>query len=231
MASALPKSTIPRRPGRAGAPQGDSAGMYPLPKDLRLVAGADCSFNRFRHDLLGGLVVCDAQEDFRLVDPCRCEDGGGFPVPSGPTGIPGGARAGGGLRKAEDHTRGDPGGRPRDGSSAALWLGVPPWRALDVPTVGCAKSFSMRDLQRAGESQGQLVPLMDDDERIGAVLRTRAGVAPVFVSAGHRCDLESALAPRPPLLPQYRIPEPIRLAHELVNEARRRDGGGGGVMG
>lgn len=58
---------------------------------------------------------------------------------------------------------------------------------------------------------------MDHGEAIGAVVRTRAKVKPVFVSAGHRCDLESAVAVVLGGVGKYRMPEASRMADAHVN--------------
>jgi len=59
--------------------------------------------------------------------------------------------------------------------------------------------------------------LYDKDEVIGAVVRTRDNVRPVFVSIGHRVNLESAVAMVLSCTTRYRLPEPTRLAHQIAN--------------
>jgi deoxyribonuclease V len=71
------------------------------------------------------------------------------------------------------------------------------------------------------------VPLVDGGERIGTVLRTRAGTRPVYVSVGHRIDLASACRWVLAAAPRYRLPEPIRAAHRLVTQAKREWSGRG----
>jgi len=89
--------------------------------------------------------------------------------------------------------------------------------ALGVPTVGCAKSRLIGTVPRQPRRErGGRAPLMDGRERIGTVLRTRTGVKPVFVSAGHRIDLTSACRWVLAATPKYRLAEPTRLAHRLV---------------
>ena len=58
--------------------------------------------------------------------------------------------------------------------------------ALDIPTIGSAKSLLIGEYQAPGSRRGSTSPLMDGRERIGTVLRTRDGVSPLFVSIGHR---------------------------------------------
>ena len=98
-----------------------------------------------------------------------------------------------------------------------LWLGL--------PTAGCAKTRLVGEHGDPGDEKGARVALTDGGETIGAVLRTRPGVKPVFVSRGHLCDLESAVALVLASVGRFRLPEPIRAAHALCNEVRRgRDG-------
>jgi deoxyribonuclease V len=87
---------------------------------------------------------------------------------------------------------------------------------LDVPTVGCAKSRLVGVHKEPGEMKGSWTPLTDGDEVIGAVLRTRDCVRPVFVSVGHRADFETAVSLTLSCTSRYRLPEPIRWAHLLA---------------
>jgi deoxyribonuclease V len=68
--------------------------------------------------------------------------------------------------------------------------------------------------------KGALVPLMDGDEQIGAVLRTRTDVKPLFVSPGHMCDMEGAVQLVLECCTKYRLPEPTRLAHQAVSRLK-----------
>jgi deoxyribonuclease V len=94
----------------------------------------------------------------------------------------------------------------------ATHLGV----LLDVPAVGCAKSRLCGVHEVPGEQKGSWTPLVDRDEVIGAVVRTRTGVSPVFVSVGHRVDLEMAISLVLTCASRYRLPEPTRWAHRVA---------------
>jgi len=83
----------------------------------------------------------------------------------------------------------------------------------DLPTIGCAKSRLTGEHEEPGNEPGAWAPLLDGDEVIGAVVRTRAGVSPVYVSVGHRVDLAGAIAIIIACCRGYRLPEPTRLAH------------------
>lgn len=85
---------------------------------------------------------------------------------------------------------------------------------LDKPTIGCAKSRLVGTHRELGTEAGESVPLVDRDEVIGTVLRTKRGVRPIFVSVGHRISLETAVdLVKRCTLPGNRLPEPTRLAH------------------
>jgi len=91
---------------------------------------------------------------------------------------------------------------------------------LDLPTVGCAKSRLIGDYREPARARGSWSDLRDGGEVIGRVLRTRDGVAPLFVSAGHKISLDAATALVLECAPRYRLPETTRQAHKLVNELR-----------
>ncbi|MGI9591454.1 MAG: deoxyribonuclease V [Myxococcota bacterium] len=94
----------------------------------------------------------------------------------------------------------------------ACHLGV----LLDLPSIGVAKSRLVGAHAPVPEARGAWTPLRDGTETIGAVLRTRAGVRPVFVSVGHRVSLETAIEIILRCTPRYRLSEPIRSAHALA---------------
>jgi len=88
---------------------------------------------------------------------------------------------------------------------------------LDTPTIGVAKTRLVGAHGALRAQRGAWVPLVDDGETIGAVLRTRAGVKPVYVSTGHRVGLESAVRWVIACAPKYRLPETTRWAHRLAS--------------
>lgn len=93
----------------------------------------------------------------------------------------------------------------------------------DIPTVGCAKSPLCGRYELPGPEPGDHTELVDGGEVIGAVLRTKRGTNPVFVSVGHKIDLPSAVKWVLRCCRGFRIPEPIRLAHLVAGgrEIRR----------
>jgi deoxyribonuclease V len=93
---------------------------------------------------------------------------------------------------------------------------------LNIPTVGCAKSRLVGEYAEPGLEKGQWSPLMYKEERVGAVLRTRNNVKPVFVSPGHLIDLSSSIDIVLQSLTLYRLPEPIRRADHISRELARK---------
>ena len=97
---------------------------------------------------------------------------------------------------------------------------------LDIPTIGCAKSRLCGEHGEPGWERGSMAALYDAGEQIGAVLRSKDGVKPLFVSTGHRIDLEDAVHWVLECCRGYRLPQPSRLAHlaskgELETSATR----------
>jgi len=90
----------------------------------------------------------------------------------------------------------------------------------DLPAIGCAKSRLTGTHDIPPDSKGSRTPLFDGDEVIGTVLRTRKGVKPVYVSVGHRIDLETAEDIVLACALRYRLPEPTRLADRLVTTVK-----------
>lgn len=93
---------------------------------------------------------------------------------------------------------------------------------LNIPTIGCAKSRLIGTYNEPGIKPGNWSVLLDNNDVIGAVLRTKEGVKPVYVSPGHMIDLMSCVDWVMACCRGYRLPEPIRLAHYVA-------GGGEGV--
>jgi deoxyribonuclease V len=84
---------------------------------------------------------------------------------------------------------------------------------LDTPTIGCAKSRLCGRHYVPGDQPGSHAELVDRDETIGVALRTKLGTKPVYVSIGHKVDLEAAIYWVMECCRGYRLPEPTRLAH------------------
>jgi deoxyribonuclease V len=91
---------------------------------------------------------------------------------------------------------------------------------LRKPTMGCAKSRLIGAFEPPAPERGAYSRLWDKDETIGMVVRTRRGVKSLFVSPGHLCTLDDAVRVTVACAPRYRVPEPTRLAHQVVTKLR-----------
>jgi len=95
----------------------------------------------------------------------------------------------------------------------ACHLGV----LLDLPSLGCAKSILVGRHAPLGEQAGSTAELVDRGETVGAAVRTRQGVKPVYISVGHRMDLPGAVALALACSRGYRLPEPTRQADKVAS--------------
>ncbi len=186
----------------------------------RTVAGADVSFDKRSPVLHAGVVVLDARsletvEQVSVTAPAR------FPYVPGYLSfreIPALLEAFALLERRPDLVLCDGQGRahPRR-FGLACHLGV----LLELPVLGCAKSRLVGEHREPGARRGCSVQLRHEGELVGRVLRTRDGVKPVYVSVGHRIDLATACRMVLATTCGFRLPEPIRRAHQLVNARRR----------
>ncbi|MBL3803429.1 endonuclease V [Streptomyces sp. BRB081] len=90
-----------------------------------------------------------------------------------------------------------------------------------LPSIGVAKNPFTFTHPAPGDRRGDQTPLTDGAEEVGRALRTRAGVRPVYVSAGHGVPLDRAVAHTLRLAPAYRLPETTRRADALCRAALR----------
>ena len=100
----------------------------------------------------------------------------------------------------------------------ATHLGI----VLDLPTIGCAKSILIGTHGTLAEQQGAWAAMMDEEQIIGAALRTRTGVKPMYVSPGNRVSLQTALRLTLLVNDGKRIPRPTRDAHHYVSAVKRK---------
>jgi deoxyribonuclease V len=98
----------------------------------------------------------------------------------------------------------------------------------NLPTIGCAKTRLIGEADEPGWARGSTAPLRIHSNVVGAVVRTRDGVKPLYVSPGHRISTDTACDWIVRLASRFRLPEPIRFADQAVNrmkrEARSREG-------
>ena len=193
------------------------APLEPLP---RFVAGADAAFSEDKSTVFAAAVVYD-REERRIVEVAHARRPAEVPyVPGflafreGPAVLDAIAKlkAKFGAICFDAHGYAHP---RRCGSAAALSI------ELDVPGIGIAKSLFVGKFEEPAEAGGSTSPLIDEGETIGLVLRTRDRVRPVFVSIGHRVDLDSAAKLAMACVTRYRIPEPTRQADIEVARLKR----------
>ena len=189
------------------------------PGDIRIVAGADISCTKGDDRVYAAVVLLDAAT-LEVVEEARYSCRISFPYIPGLLSFREGPpmlRAFEKLRRRPDVILFDGQGiaHPR-GFGLAAHMGL----ILDLPSVGCAKTRLIGTFEEPGARRGQCSPLMRDGKQIGSVVRTKDRVKPVFISQGHRVSLERAVEIVLQCARRYRIPEPIRRAHILVNKMR-----------
>ncbi len=104
-----------------------------------------------------------------------------------------------------------------EGVGIASHIGV----LLNVPTVGCAKTRLVGDYEQPASKKGSWTYLYYRGMKVGAVLRTKSNVKPLFVSPGHMIDIESSIEMVMECVTNYRIPEPLRTADRLSKKMKR----------
>jgi deoxyribonuclease V len=85
---------------------------------------------------------------------------------------------------------------------------------LDLPSIGCTKTPLLNDFVCPGPSKGSCEPIRREGKEVGAVLRTKDKVKPIFISPGHRIDLQTSIQIILDACSKFRIPEPLRRAHQ-----------------
>jgi deoxyribonuclease V len=196
----------------------------PLPKDPRLVAGADVAYSRRTHRVYAAVVVVELPS-LETVESVGVTRTATFPY------IPGllSFREVPPLLEAFERLVRRPDVLVFDGQGLAhprrFGLACHAGLLLDAPSIGCAKTRLVGEHGPVPGRRGASVPLRAGGETIGAVVRTREGVNPVFVSPGHRADTPSAVGLVVALAARYRLPEPQRRAHHATVALHARDRG------
>jgi len=197
----------------------DKVLLTPLDGDIQTIAGADISFNKYSDVLYAAIVVLSFPA-LETIDEVGVVATSTFPYVPGLLSF----REAPPLLEAWKKLRTRPDLLVCDGQGIAhpRRLGIAShiglW--LDVPTIGCAKSVLVGRFEEPGIERGSWSPMLHRDEPIGAALRTQNKVQPVYVSPGHKSDIESAVNVLLTCDGGYRIPEPTRRAHLKVNQLR-----------
>ncbi|MFW5923705.1 MAG: deoxyribonuclease V [Planctomycetota bacterium] len=195
--------------------------FMPLPEPVEFVAGADMAFSR-EEGLFFATVVIMTYPDMEIVETRSVRREADFPY------IPGllSFREGPAVLRAFSKVKTRPDVVIFDGQGIAhprrLGLAAHVGLWLDIPSIGCAKSRLIGENESPGSEKGAHVPLIEDGERIGTVLRTRTDVKPVFVSPGHLCNQRDAWEMVLECAIRYKMPEPTRQAHLAVGRAKRK---------
>ncbi len=208
-------------PKEAIALQRELAGRLSLDRrlteeDVRSIAGLDLSPPHPRTGRVRGAAVVVAWPSLEVTEVAAAEGIAQFPYVPGLLSF----REAPILLQALSRLRATPDLILVDGQGTAhprrLGIACHIGLFVDVPTIGCAKSRLIGEHEPPGEERGARSDLIHRGEVIGGVLRTRAGVRPLYVSPGNGIDSESSLAWTLACAPRYRIPVPTRLAHRAA---------------
>lgn len=194
--------------------------VTPLRKKIETVAGADISFNKFDPTIYTAVVVLrlpslEVVEEVGIVGETK------FPYVPGLLSF----RESPSVLEAWSRLKTEPDAVMFDGQGLAhprrVGIASHVGLLIDRPTFGCAKSVLVGKYEEPGAERGSWTPLVDKGETVGAALRTKNRVQPIYVSPGHLIDLEGAVDLTLRCDGGYRQPEPTRRAHLLVNALRR----------
>ncbi|NDV70035.1 deoxyribonuclease V [Dysgonomonas sp. 25] len=190
-----------------------------LSKDIKYIAGVDVAYHDLSQKMVGAAVVLDA-ETLNVVDSAVHMMEVTFPYVPGLFSfreIPPIKEAYKKLKIFPDLIVCDGQGiaHPKN-IGMASHLGI----ELDIPTIGCAKKHLVGyyEKEKLGKERGDCEDLIWDDRIVGKALRTQKNINPLFISIGHKIDLDTAIQWILKLTPQYRLPETTRQADHLVNQ-------------
>lgn len=193
--------------------------IRPLKKNLKLIAGVDACFTE---SAVFAAAALFSYPDLKHLEDAVAKDRMRFPY------IPGylSFREGSAIIKALRKLKMRPDVVLFDGQGIAhsrgLGIASHVGVILDIPTVGCAKSRLVGEFDEPGLCKGDFSPLLYKGRAVGAVVRTRDGVRPLFVSPGHRVDLKTSIDVVMHAASLYRVPEPIRRADHLSRMAAQK---------
>lgn len=189
---------------------------------IHTIAGADVSYDKHSDRFFAGVVVFKLNKHLELIEEATSVGKARFPY------IPGllSFREAPILLKTFTKLKNGPDIILFDGQGIAhprrLGLASHMGLVLDKPSIGCAKSRLVGEYDSVKNVVGAYSKLFYKNKVVGAVLRTKANTKPVFVSPGHKANLPFAIRIVMEACRGYRIPEPIRHAHALVNKMRRK---------
>ncbi|HEV7347094.1 deoxyribonuclease V [Telluribacter sp.] len=195
--------------------------LQPLHTPPTTIAGCDISFNKYEETVYAGIVVLRL-DTLQVVEEVGVVSTAPFPY------IPGllTFREGPALLEAWQQLRTEPDVVMFDGHGIAhprrMGIAAHMGLWLNRPAFGCGKSVLAGTFAPPALLRGAWAPLVHRGDTIGAALRTKNKVNPVFVSPGHLIDLPTVIELTLRCDGGYRIPEPTRQAHLQVNALRRK---------
>ena len=221
----------------------------PIKNPPRLIAGLDCALSKDKRRILAAAVVLRVpnadeglwapleQPGFELIETATASRKMTFPYVPGLLSF----REAPVCIAAVEKLKKEPDAFIIDGQGIAhprrLGLAAHLGLFFDKPTIGCAKSRLIGEFEEPPLEKGAYSLLMGKRtiepeakyerrdtryETIGAVLRTRSNVKPVFISVGNKCTLKNAIEMTLSCVTKYRLPEPTRLAHQTVGKLKLR---------
>lgn len=194
--------------------------IQPLIEPPQTIAGCDISFNKFEETVYAGIVVLRL-DTLETIAEATAITTTSFPYVPGLLSF----REIPALLEAWDKLTVMPDVVVFDGHGIAhprrMGIATHAGLFLDRPTLGCGKSVLVGRYDEPAPERGAWSPMLHRSEVIGAALRTKNRVNPVYVSPGHLIDLETSIDLMLRCDGGYRIPEPTRRAHNLVNAVRR----------
>lgn len=187
---------------------------------VRLVAGADVSYSKTTDRYFAAAVVM-SYPAMEVVEESSAEGESAFPYIPGLLSFREGPVTLAAFRKLKTRPDviifdGHGVAHPR-GFGIASHMGV----LLGIPSVGCAKTVLVGSYDEPASARGSVSPLIYKGAEVARALRTRDNVKPVYVSIGHMVNLDFACSLVLACSNGYRLPEPTRRAHILVNRLRK----------
>jgi deoxyribonuclease V len=197
----------------------DRVRIAPLERPVETIAGADVSFNRDEPAVYAGIVVLRV-DTLEVIEEVGVVSETHFPYVPGLLSF----REAPLLLEAWEKLQCEPDALMIDGHGIAhprrFGIACHVGLLVDRPTFGCGKSVLVGKYSMPTPERGSWTPLIDQGEMIGAALRTKKSVQPIFVNPGHLIDLDDAIELTLACDGGYRQPEPTRRAHLLVNALR-----------
>lgn len=194
--------------------------IQPLGKTPETIAGCDISFNKYEETVYAGIVVLRL-DTLEVVEEAGVVSTAPFPYVPGLLTF----REGPALLEAWERLSIEPDVVMFDGHGIAhprrMGIAAHMGLWLNRPTFGCGKSVLAGTFPAPAPERGAWSPMVHRGETVGAALRTKNKVNPVFISPGTLIDLPTAVSLTLQCDAGYRLPEPTRKAHLFVNTLRR----------